>query len=166
MSALLQAVPPPPWRRSPMTLSMLDAVLAVEQAAYPFPWSRGNFIDSLAAGYAASVLCAADGALIAYDVAMRGVDEMHLLNLTVAPCWQRQGHGRTLLDALAADARAAGLSRLLLEVRTSNEPARLLYEKTGFRHIGLRRGYYPAPGGQREDALVMALDLGAFDALE
>lgn len=146
-----------------MTLAMLDAVMLVEQAAYPFPWSRVNFIDSLAAGYAATVLLAGDGALIGYSVAMEGVDEVHLLNLTVAPCWQRQGHGRAMLLALADEVRAAGLPRLLLEVRMSNDAARLLYEHSGFRTIGVRRGYYPAPRGQREDALVMALDLAHHD---
>lgn len=169
MSALPQPSPQQPLTRRSMTLAMLDEVMHVEQAAYPFPWSRVNFIDSLAAGYAATVLLAADGALVGYSVAMEGVDEVHLLNLTVAPRWQRQGHGAALLAALVDEVRAAGVPRLLLEVRMSNDAARLLYERSGFRTIGVRRGYYPAPHGLREDALVMAKAVhgeGRVDALD
>lgn len=164
MSARLQATEPqPPLQFRPMTVPLLDAVAAVEQQAYAFPWSRGNFIDSLAAGYSATVLQASDGELIGYSVAMRGVDEVHLLNITVAPRWQRRGHGQALLDEVVAQVRAAGLPTLLLEVRTSNDGARLMYERAGFLHIGQRKGYYPAPHGQREDAFVMALAVEARD---
>src|SRR5205814_623755 len=78
----------PSRRREPalrvMTVPLLDAVLAIEVQAYTFPWTRGNFVDSLAANYLARVLLADDGELIGYFVAMQGFEEMHLLNLTVA----------------------------------------------------------------------------------
>jgi ribosomal-protein-alanine N-acetyltransferase len=141
----------------------LDAVLAIEEQAYRFPWTRGNFIDSLAAGYRAEVLTVSSGGIVGYFVAMPGVDEMHLLNLTVAPPWQRQGLARRLLDALEERCRDAALSMLWLEVRASNERARLLYRRRGFSEVGLRRGYYPAPQGMREDAVVMSTPVPAED---
>lgn len=144
-----------------MTTLHLGAVLPIENAAYDFPWTRGNFIDSLAAGYLAEVL-EADGAIVAYFVAMAGVDELHLLNITVAVSQQGQGHGRRMLDVVQAHGRQAGLATLLLEVRLSNERARALYRRRGFAEIGLRPAYYPALQG-REDALVMSLALAAAE---
>ena len=157
---------------APMTEADLDAVRAVEVAAYPHPWSRKHFADSLAAGYAAILLLGealpgevvhpvrADGrVLLGYLVAMPGVDEMHLLNITVAPAQQRQGWARCLLDALVLWSRAGGAQCLWLEVRLSNTVARRVYERFGFTQVGLRRGYYPAGQFQREDAVVMSLPL-------
>lgn len=148
-------------RLQPMTLAHLDAVMAIENAAYPFPWTRGNFIDSLASGYPARVLFDDDrrGQVIGYFVAMEGVEEMHLLNLTVAPEAQCRGHGQVLLDALVALCRECQALQLWLEVRQSNPRAHALYLRYGFGDIGVRRGYYPAADGQREDACVMSLDL-------
>ena len=143
----------------PMTASDLDAVLAVEVAAYAFPWTRGNFIDSLAAGYFARVLASPTGRVAGYFIAMEGVDEMHLLNLTVAPSEQGHGHARRLLDALVALCRERGAQLLWLEVRESNARARSLYQRYGFKQIGMRPGYYPAAQGRREDAVVMSLEL-------
>ena len=154
MNALLE---PRPWRRA-MTLRDLDAVLAIEAQAYAWPWSRGNFIDTLAAGHAAEVLEDRDAGLLGYFVAMIGVDEIHLLNVTVAPEWQRRGHGSGLLDAVAALGRERGLAALWLEVRQSNQRARDLYVRRGFSEVSVRRGYYPA-AGRREDAVVMRLAL-------
>ena len=153
MNALLRPAAPPCHR--PMVVADLDAVMAIEVAAYPYPWSRGNFIDSLAAGYHAQLRLDANGALIGYFVALPGFEETHLLNLTVAPARQGQGHGRALLDRLTAWAHVRGDLALWLEVRQSNTGARALYERHGFVQAGLRRGYYPADRQQREDAVVM-----------
>jgi ribosomal-protein-alanine N-acetyltransferase len=156
MSAVLQ---PDPRVLLPMTAAQLDAVLAVEAASYAFPWSRGNFVDSLASGYAAQVLYDADGAILGYFVAMAGVDEMHLLNLTVTPARQHRGHARFMLEALIGLCRARHALQLWLEVRESNARARTIYLQRGFVHVGVRKGYYPAARGQREDAIVMSLQL-------
>lgn len=155
MSAVLQ--PGGLWRRA-MTVHDLDRVLTIEVSAYSHPWSRGNFIDSLAAGYLAEVLQADEGAVVGYFVAMSGVDELHLLNITVAPACQGQGHGSALLRAVQGHARALGLSSLWLEVRKSNQRAQALYHRRGFLAVGVRKHYYPAVGG-REDAVVMSLRL-------
>ncbi len=141
-----------------MTIMDLDRVMAVETMAYSFPWTRGNFIDSIAAGYLAELMTARGGdEPIGYFVAMAGVDELHLLNLTVAPAHQRQGHAGRLLDVIEARARDRSLATLWLEVRESNDRALRLYGRRGFTRAGLRRGYYPAAAGRREDAVVMAL---------
>lgn len=141
-----------------MTTEWLERVLAVEQQAYEFPWSRGNFVDSLAAGYIAQMLLGEHEALLGYFVAMHGVDEVHLLNITVAPAHQRQGHARLMLDALVGRCLEKSASQVWLEVRSSNERAKAVYRDHGFRSVGVRRGYYPAASG-REDATVMSLDL-------
>lgn len=153
----------------PMTLAALDGIVALEAAVYPFPWTRGNFVDSLAAGYVASTLNGSGGELIAYCVAMRGAGELHLLNITVAPLARRRGHARRLLGALVALCRAQGDGRIWLEVREANVAAQATYRRLGFTQVGMRRNYYPAPAGAREDAVVMSLDIDAargLDALE
>lgn len=147
------------WRA--MTLSDLDAVMGIEQSAYSHPWSRGNFVDSIAAGYPAWLRLTADATpggpagLLGYYVAMPGVDEMHLLNITVRPTEQGRGHARAMLVHLARLALGRGAHTLWLEVRRSNERARHLYDSSGFVAVGVRKGYYPADHGQREDAIVM-----------
>jgi len=163
MSALWREEPAPMPACSllPMNASQLDAVMAIETAAYTFPWSRGNFIDSIAAGYAAQVLVDAQGELLGYFVAMGGVDEMHLLNITVAPAAQGRGHARFMIAALVALCRAEAARELWLEVRAGNTRARAIYERIGFVDKGLRKGYYPAPFGRREDAIVMSLKIDA-----
>jgi len=145
-----------------MRAADIDAVMDVEARVYAFPWTRGNFIDSLAAGYAARLLLRPlDRELLGYCIAMAGVGEMHLLNITVVPAYQRQGHARFLLDDLVARCRSVEAARLWLEVRESNATARAVYRHFGFADEGVRRGYYPAADG-REDAVVMSLAVAAW----
>jgi [ribosomal protein S18]-alanine N-acetyltransferase len=146
-------------RLQPMTVAQLDEVMLVEQGSYPHPWTRGNFIDSLSAGYWMHTLRGVNAALRGYVVAMPGVAEMHLLNLTVAPAWRRRGLASTMLLDLIDECRRIGAQSLWLEVRPSNHEAVALYAARGFVERGLRRGYYPAAHGTREDALVMSLTL-------
>jgi ribosomal-protein-alanine N-acetyltransferase len=89
---------------------------------------------------------------------MMGVDEAHLLNLSVAAAWQRRGLGRQLLQHFIELARSYEARSLFLEVRPSNQAARALYADMGFRPVSVRRGYYPADSG-REDAILMVLEL-------
>ncbi len=161
MSAVLQSQEA---QLEPMAAEHLGQVLAVECQAYTHPWSRGNFMDSLQHGYHMQMLTGPvpgqqQSVLLAYFVAMKGVDEVHLLNLTVAPAWQRQGWAQVMLDALAIWARGQGAQWLWLEVRASNERAQHVYRSNGFRRVGLRKAYYPASDGVREDAIVMSFKL-------
>ncbi len=155
MSALLQ---PAEARFEALTARHLDAVLEIEQQAYAHPWQRANFLDSLRCGYEAQMLMAQDTAL-GYFVAMKGVDEVHLLNITVAPAYQRQGWAHVMLDAIALWARGQGAHWLWLEVRVGNQRALEVYQAHGYRRVGERKAYYPADRGQREDAVVMNLHL-------
>jgi [ribosomal protein S18]-alanine N-acetyltransferase len=144
----------------PLLANRLDEVLRVEQRAYAHPWNHANFVDALHSGYQAQMLVA-DGYVLGYFVAMKGVDEVHLLNITVAPEFQRQGWAHTMLDALALWARGQGVQWLWLEARVSNVRAVQVYERYGFRRVGLRKAYYPAGAGLREDAIVMSMPLPA-----
>lgn len=147
----------------PMGARDIDAVLDIEQLACAFPWTRGNFADALAAGYS-GWLCRVGPETAGYAVVMRVLDEAHLLNLVVAPAWQRQGLGARLLDFSMRAARQHGAGSMFLEVRPSNVRAHALYDAFGFVVIGRRKNYYPAPGGTREDALVMKHSLEARHA--
>ena len=156
MNALLERSLPP-HEAAAMRIPDLTEVMAVERQAYPVPWTHGNFVDSLAAGYPAEVLRGPRAELLGYWVAMPGVDELHLLNITVAPAWQGQGLAVAMLDRLVAECRLRGLTQLWLEVRVSNERAREVYLRYGFAEMGRRRGYYPVRQGPREDAVLMSL---------
>jgi ribosomal-protein-alanine N-acetyltransferase len=153
MSAVLRPAP----SFEPMSEADLRRVREIEEDLYEFPWTLGNFRDSLRAGYGCWVV--RDGRqLIAYAVLMLAAGEGHLLNLSVAAHAQRRGHGRTLLNDVVEAARERNAKVLFLEVRPTNTVGQRLYTRYGFRQIGVRRGYYPARRG-REDALVLALDL-------
>jgi len=145
-------------RLLPMQDADLEAVIAIEQTAYSHPWTRGNFRDALASGYWMQCLRVQDE-LLGYVVAMGGVQETHLLNITVAPERQRQGWAHMMLDALCLWSRRQGAEWLWLEVRESNRRALQVYERYGFRRVGLRKDYYPADRQQREHAVVMSLNL-------
>jgi [ribosomal protein S18]-alanine N-acetyltransferase len=145
----------------PIGAGDLDAMLPIENECYAFPWSRGNFVDSLAAGYWLRGLYAGNGQLLGYMVAMSGADEMHLLNITVARAQQGRGHARCMLDALVAHCAERHARTLWLEVRAGNARAQAIYRRYGFVEVGVRKGYYPAPQSRREDALVMSLDIAA-----
>ena len=140
-----------------MTADDLDAVAEAERRIYAFPWTRGNFADSLAAGHD-TWLAQEHGQMTGYAVMMQVLDEAHLLNITVLPELQRGGRGSALLMHLFDQARAQAVTRMLLEVRPGNLAGRALYRRHGFAEIGRRRDYYPAHQG-REDAIVMARDL-------
>jgi ribosomal-protein-alanine N-acetyltransferase len=158
MSALIHQVLPKsvPLTGVPARMSTDDLaeVVALERRVYSFPWTQGNFADSLAAGHVAFTLRDESGSLLAYAVLMRVMEETHLLNLAVDQPAQGRGLGRCLLNWLMAHEAHYGQRSMLLEVRPSNVPAIKLYGSVGFVEIGRRKGYYPAAQG-REDALVM-----------
>jgi len=151
-----------PWQVRAMQMTDLAEVSRVEAQIFQAPWSRGNFADSLKAGYDCWIFETDPvhdplGALqlLGYAILMWTPDDLHLLNLSVNAPVQGQGLGAAFLSWLMRDARARGASGMLLEVRPSNMPGLRLYERAGFQRIGLRRGYYPAHQGHREDAIVM-----------
>lgn len=150
MSAVLKDAP----QLAAMRETDLDAVLAIEQAVYSHPWTRGNFADSLRSAYQCHTW-RLGSELLGYFVLLVAAGEAHLLNLSIAAPWQRRGHGSALLGEAMRIGRESGARHMFLEVRPSNLPGQALYERFGFRRIAQRRGYYPAVRG-REDALVLS----------
>lgn len=149
MSAVLELV----HAIRPMREVDIAAVLRVERASYEFPWSAGNFHDSIQAGYSAWVY-EVGGEIIGHAILMAIAGEAHLLNITISPDWRRQGLGRAFLLHLLDTAMHHHAKVLFLEVRPSNANAIAMYQQSGFEAFALRKGYYPAQDG-REDALVM-----------
>ena len=157
MSAVLSTPATPELSIVAMREQDLVAVAAIEADVYVFPWTIGNFRDSLLSAYECWG-CWTGGELIGYAVVLTALDEAHLLNFAVASRWQRCGVGAALLQFLIERARISRLEVLYLEVRPSNAAGVRLYERFGFKKLGLRRDYYPAMAG-REDALFLGLNL-------
>lgn len=153
MSAVLQTE----FKLRPMQMEDVDVVMLIEPHIYSHPWTRGNFTDSLQSGYSAWVLMQ-DVKIIGYALMMMVLDEAHLLNLSIAKAYQKQGLGRLLLEHMIAISKNHRAANMFLEVRASNVSAIALYENTGFNEMAVRRGYYPAANG-REDAVLMGLAL-------
>ena len=160
----------------PMQVADLDAVLEIEAISHLHPWTKGNFSDSLAAGHWAycirpQVDQAIKGSYLdpavlwAYCILFPAVDELHLLNITVSPKLRQLGLACRMMAAIEGVAAQQNMPRIILEVRPSNIAAVALYQKLGYKQIGIRKNYYPADPqlGTREDALVMAksIKLGA-----
>lgn len=137
-----------------MQAAHLDVVAGIEAAVQAFPWTRGNFADGLNAGYDAWVAMQS-GAVVGFSMSMFAPDVAHLLVIAVDPGCQSSGVGTQLLRRCEQEAIHRGLPAIVLEVRLSNENALRFYRHRGFEQIGMRKGYYPAPDGQREDACVM-----------
>jgi ribosomal-protein-alanine N-acetyltransferase len=140
-----------------MNESDLDRVMEIELAIYTHPWTRGNFLDSIQAGYDCRLMEIA-GKSVGYGVQMVAVKEAHLLNLSIAGQWQGHGYGRSLLMHFVDTARQSDVLQMFLEVRPSNEAGRRLYSSMGFVEVAVRPGYYPTPNG-REDAILMGMTL-------
>ncbi len=140
------------WIREMLSCD-LNRVIMIEREIFLFPWSVGNFADSINAGYFCRVLEQTD-AFLGYGVMMMGPDEAHILTIGIAAEWQNKGWGSKLLQHFIQFARQQRVKSILLDVRESNQGAAHLYKQIGFRQIAIRKGYYPAMCG-REDAIVM-----------
>lgn len=152
---IIESIPDENFRL--MRESDLDAVIAIEEAVYPFPWTRGIFSDCLNIGYLCRVL-EVKGKIVAYSVMSVAVSESHLLTIVVPEKEQGKGYGKKMLNEMIRQAVNDNASTMYLEVRTSNKTAIHLYHQRGFNELGIRSNYYPAEQG-REDALILALDL-------
>lgn len=136
-----------------MSSEDIDAVARIEAAVHPVPWSPQAFHDCLKAGY----LCEAivrDDQVVGYQVVSEVLDEAHLLNIAIAPAFQRRGLAWALLRHTVERCRSHGMTIFYLEVRESNAAALALYQHLGFVVTGRRKAYYRSPTG-REDAVLM-----------
>ena len=149
------------------TMPDMDAIMAIERAAYPLPWSRDSFAHIVTrqgtgcGDYVVQLLWARQPsgteAVLGYFVALLGFEEMHLLNLAVHPDFQARGCSLLLLQHLRNWAQGCGARVLWLEVRESNMRAQEIYRRFGFLPVAMRKHYYPTPEGGREHAAVMQL---------
>lgn len=153
----MSALPRPQVAYRRMRPDDLEAVAQLEKSLYAFPWSLGNFRDSVNAGYDCWVACHGEQ-VIGYAILMVALDEAHLLNIAVDGAWQNRGIGRAFLEFMLGTARQAKCQIVYLEVRPSNHAARHLYRKAGFQQIAIRPSYYPDHAG-REDALFLGITL-------
>ncbi len=154
MSAVAAAPVP---RLRPMCEDDLDRIMAIEHAAYEFPWTLGIFRDCLRFGYTCMVY-EDDQDILGYGLLSVGAGECHLLNICIAPRYQGRGYGSQLIDLLLDVARGRNARMAFLEVRVSNQAAFHVYTKMGFNELGVRKNYYPTHAG-REDAMLLARSL-------
>lgn len=138
----------------PMAERHLAALAAIEEACFHAPWSESMLREELGKGI--FLVAERDGQAVGYVGCQTVLDEGYITNVAVSPDYRRQGIARTLIDALAVQARARELAFVTLEVRASNAPAIALYEGAGFVRVGVRKNFYTAP---TEDAVLMTLFL-------
>ncbi|KAF3976949.1 MAG: ribosomal protein S18-alanine N-acetyltransferase [Methylococcales symbiont of Iophon sp. n. MRB-2018] len=144
-----------------MRLQDLSAIDKIESKNYNFPWSEQIFKDCLKAANYSCWICEEMDVIVGYSIVSMAVGEAHIMNICVDPDVQKQGVGAKLLENMIDRARKKA-ETIFLEVRPSNEAAISLYKKRGFNEIGVRKGYYPAVDGVREDAVMLALDLATL----
>jgi ribosomal-protein-alanine N-acetyltransferase len=150
------ARPPLKLRIEAMRLEDLDEVQRIEQASFSTPWPSNAYRSELQTNRLASYLVARiDATIVAYGGMWLMVDEAHITTFAVHPRWRRQGIGERLLLGFLDLARDRHAREATLEVRLSNLAARRLYEKYGFRPVGLRPRYY---SDDNEDALIMTTE--------
>lgn len=153
MSSVKQEVDFGPVEIRPMHELDVPVIVAIERAAYQFPWSEGIFRDCLRVGYVCRVVEAGRDTA-GYGIMSIGAGEAHILNVCVRDEYRGRGFARKMLVYLLDRALAAGMHEAFLEVRPSNTAAARLYQAMGFEQVGVRRGYYQATVG-REDAAVL-----------
>ncbi len=150
------ARPPVKVRIEPMRVEDLPVVHAIERASFNAPWPADAYRSELESNRLAHYLVArVDDAIVGYGGMWLMVDEAHITTFAIHPVWRRQGIGERLLLAFLDLAGDRGAREATLEVRLSNLPARRLYEKYGFKPVGLRPRYY---SDDHEDALIMTTD--------
>lgn len=142
----------------PMSAADVEAVLEVDLAAFPEgarEVRQRHFVEELARSWGRLRVARTAGAVAGYVLFWHVTDEIHLLEVAVAPAHRRQGIGRALTELVIAYGREHAASRVLLEVRASNVAAIALYEELAFERFNVRRAYY----GDGEDGVEMMLRL-------
>jgi ribosomal-protein-alanine N-acetyltransferase len=139
----------------------IPAIVRIERVSFSTPWSETSFYTEIYHRHALTWVVETDGSVTGYICIRRIVDECHLMNLAVHPLHRACGIAARLLEEMIAELTSAGDRSLYLEVRVSNRSARMLYERSGFRTVGIRKNYYAAPP---EDAVIMMLDLRRMPA--
>ena len=154
----------------PMVPSDLDSVVRIEEHSFQHPWARDQFMDELERGLVsrchvalmvdseddtAQNATSSNGPVVGFIMTWLVADELHITNIAVGPEARRGGVAAALLEHSIGEAIELGAQWCQLEVRISNRPARELYDRFGFKSLGIRKRYYP----NGEDAVVMGKDL-------
>lgn len=136
-----------------MTLDDIPAVHRIERASFPVPWPDYAFRQEIETNRLAHYLVVRAGnEIVGYGGMWMMVDEAHVTTFAVLPEWRRRGIGARLMLAMMRLADDLGARVATLEVRLSNDAARQLYQRFGFRPVGIRPRYY---SDNAEDALIM-----------
>lgn len=130
----------------------VDAVAQLEQAIFAQPWSRRGFLDAIQMEQTVFLVAEEDGEIRGYIGMYVSIDEGEITNVAVDAGQRCRGIGETMLRHMLQEAKKRAIARIVLEVRVSNESAIRLYERNGFRMLGIRKGFYELP---REDAYIM-----------
>ena len=143
-----------------MAMCDLEAVMVIEWASFPEPWSRAMFVSECdGRPFSYPSVAVQEDTVVGYVSCLAAIDALHLMNLAVSPAHRRQGIGGALLRWALAVGRDQGIRTAVLEVRAGNEAAQALYEKLGFYQIAVRPAYYSRPS---EPAYVMVADIMPF----
>jgi ribosomal-protein-alanine N-acetyltransferase len=139
-----------------MTIDDVDSVTAIDNACFTVPWSRSSFIDEMNNKLAVYFLAKHEGKEIGYCGFWNVSGEGDIMNIAVLPEYRRLGAASRMIEEMVRCAISLGLTVLTLEVRESNYAAQNLYEKYGFKKLGVRKRYY---SDNREDAWIMTKEL-------
>ena len=135
-----------------MKAEHVPQVAQLEKLCFADPWSEMSIESELKSIWSYWVVAVEDEQVVGYVGSQSSIDETDIMNIAVHPGWRRRGIAESLIDYLIKDLKNRGSHALMLEVRVSNDPAIALYEKLGFRQVGLRKNYYRNP---KEDALIL-----------
>lgn len=143
-----------------MKLNDIDTICAIEKESFTTPWSSGAFYNELVNNHFAHYMVMECGREIAGYAGMWLImDEAHITNIAVRTKYRGRKLGQQLVEELMKTASFMGASKITLEVRVSNDVAKNLYVKMGFRSVGIRKGYYT---DNQEDAMIMWADLEPY----
>ena len=135
-----------------MKAEHVPQVAQLEKLCFADPWSEMSIASELRSIWSYWVVAVRDDEVVGYIGSQSSIDESDVMNVAVHPDWRRPGIAEQLIETLIGELKNRGSKALMLEVRASNAPAIALYEKLGFRQVGLRKNYYRNP---KEDALIL-----------
>ena len=139
-----------------MNIEDLAVVSEIEKMCFTMPWSRDGFEAALSMPGNVFIVYEKNDAILGYCGYYGVLDEAEITNVAVHPDMRNRGIGRDMVSALLSKASKAGIKRVLLEVRESNDSAIHLYEELGFKKLGIRKDFYEQP---RENAYIMEMYL-------
>jgi len=138
----------------PMRREDIEQVYQLERTIFPSPWSRSSFEAELLHDYSICLIISNDNTVVAYTVFWIIEDEIHIANLAVKETFRKVGIASWIIDIIFSIAEVNNTNVMHLEVRKSNIKAINLYQKFGFKIVGIRKNYYET---EKEDAILMSL---------